>query len=333
MFEHIEFLTYEVPHPVTPSAMDCVMADTLNPDFFDISALKHHELPDNMKHADFFITGKLEAFSKPPIPDSTKNLLYHMENFSIFHCDEHFFTKRKDFHSYLILYTYEGQGLLEYEGKTYCLHPGDGFLIDCKKPHVYRSHGQFFKHSVLHLGGPLLDAFFEQYIADGSVIFSQPVNGTYQHELERLLHIYSNASLCRDWQASDCISSILTDLLLTASQNHQKNSALAENLQYLCYYMEQNFTSLLTLDYLSKFSGISKYYLTREFKKYTGFTPNDYLILLRMERAKTLLQSTTLPANKIAHMVGIHDLNNFTNLFKKKTGTTPGQYRKNLYCC
>lgn len=101
-----------------------------------------------------------------------------------------------------------------------------------------------------------------------------------------------------------------------------------ENFHYLIKYMENNFSSHLSLDYLAHFTGISKYHFSREFKKYTGFSPNDYLVQLRIEHAKSLLLSTTIPANKIAHMTGIHDINNFTNLFKKKTGMTPGEYRK-----
>ena len=68
-------------------------------------------------------------------------------------------------------------------------------------------------------------------------------------------------------------------------------------------------------------------HFSSEFKKYTGFSPNDYLITLRINRAKSMLKNTTLPAAKIAHEVGIHDLNNFTNLFKKKTGMTPILFR------
>lgn len=40
-----------------------------------------------------------------------------------------------------------------------------------------------------------------------------------------------------------------------------------------------------------------------------------------------MLKSTTLPANKIAHSVGIHDINNFIYLFKNWIGMTPIQYR------
>ena len=91
--------------------------------------------------------------------------------------------------------------------------------------------------------------------------------------------------------------------------------------------MENNYTQKLTLDYLAEFACMNKYYLSKEFKKYTGFSPNDYLISLRINRAKQLLEGSSLPASKIAHEVGIHDINNFTNLFKKKTGMTPIQYR------
>ena len=106
-----------------------------------------------------------------------------------------------------------------------------------------------------------------------------------------------------------------------------KDSALPKNIRYLIKYMDSNFTQPLTLDFLSDFAGVSKYYLSREFKKYTGFSPNDYLITLRVNKAKSLLTNTTLPAVKIAHEVGIYDSNNFTNLFKRKTGMTPIQYR------
>ena len=91
--------------------------------------------------------------------------------------------------------------------------------------------------------------------------------------------------------------------------------------------MENNYQSHMSLDYLAEFACINKYYLSREFKKYTGFSPNDYLISLRINAAKNLLLNTALPASKIAHEVGIHDINNFTTLFKKKVGMTPIQFR------
>ena len=92
--------------------------------------------------------------------------------------------------------------------------------------------------------------------------------------------------------------------------------------------MNNNYTRHLTLDDLSSFANVNKYYLSREFKRYTGFSPNDYLITLRISRAKLLLQTTGLTASEIAADVGIRDQNNFIRLFKNKTGMTPIEFRK-----
>ena len=94
--------------------------------------------------------------------------------------------------------------------------------------------------------------------------------------------------------------------------------------------MESNYSSPLTLDELAHFSCMSKYHLSREFKKYIGFSPNQYLIELRLSEAKLMLETTSIPAYKIGAAVGIADENNFISLFRKKTGMTPSAYRKQL---
>lgn len=328
MFENIQFLSYKIPKPVTPSAVKHELRAPENSDTVIRSTEHYPDVPENMKNADFYIAGGIDIFSRPPMIDFALQNLYHMEAFSVFHCDRNFFTKRKDYASYLLLYTYEGRGLLEYENRTYHLGAGDGFFIDCRLPHLYKTEGALWKHSVFHLNGPLLPSIFKQFLLNNTIVFSQPLTGSYQASLEKLLHIYSSTQPYRDWQASNCISDLLTDLLIASYSTADAYISIPENFRQLIKYMEDHFSSSITLDDLSKSFGMSKYYLSREFKKYTGFSPIDYLIQLKIEHAKYLLHSTTLPANKISHISGIHDMNNFTNLFKKRTGMTPGQYRK-----
>ncbi len=102
---------------------------------------------------------------------------------------------------------------------------------------------------------------------------------------------------------------------------------MPDQLKYLIHYVNNNYTSELTLEYLAEFFGFSKYHLCRIFKKYTGYTINNYITLLRIERAKDLLKTTSLPANKICVMVGIEDTNYFYRLFKKHTGQSPNEFR------
>ena len=338
MFENISFSEFKLPHSITPQDISLERMKELKEQArYDLSVpdvllaqgdRQFEELPPNLRHCDFCLNGKTQSFSRPPVSNFALENLYYMENFCISHCAQGFFTRRTLYSSYLIIYTYEGEGVLEYEGKKYRLRENDGFFIDCSRPQYYAAPKGRWVHGVLHFNGKLVPQLFRQFLENGSVVFHQPLSGFYQSHLEELLSIYSNSQPYRDWQASNCLGAILTDLLVSSLRTSEKSAAIPENMQYLIRYMEAHYNQPMNLDYLSRFSGISRSCLTREFKKYTGFSPNDYLIQLRIEQAKKLLRSTTLPANKISHIVGIQDINNFTNLFRKKTGLTPGNYRK-----
>ena len=282
---------------------------------------------ENLKNSSFCITGSADCFSRPPITDFAVKNLYYMQDFSVFHYGFGSYTGRKNFHSFLILYTYSGHGSIVYQDKTYQLKEGDGVFINCMDYHFYKVEGKSWDTAVLHLYGSLLPELHAQYMQNGTAAFHENTPGKYQHYLEKLLALYSYPHLYRDWQVSACIDNMLNYLLLLGSEEAGKRNDTPQDIQYLMKYMENNYTERLTLDYLASFANMNKYYLSKEFKKYTGFSPNDYLISLRIDQAKTLLKSTSMPASKIAHEVGIHDINNFTNLFKKKTGMTPIQYR------
>ena len=315
MFDKIQFLTVESKRHLTSNR---VSEETLKKGDYNAEALVD---------TNFSIWGSVDAFRKPPISDFAMKNLYYMKDFDVFHYRYDSFTERKNFHSFLILYTYSGKGSLNYKGRKYSLSTGDGFFINCMDYHLYQVEDQSWDTGVLHIYGPLLPAFHEQYMQHGSPVFHEAISGKYQQYLEQLLELYSTPQLYRDWQVSTCIDNILNYLLLLSSQQVAMLTEIPENIRYMIKFMENNINKNLSLDYMADLLNISKYYLSREFKKYTGFSPIDFLISLRINHAKMLLKSSKIPATKIAHEVGIHDLNNFINLFKRKTGMTPIQYR------
>ncbi|HEU4609197.1 MAG TPA: helix-turn-helix transcriptional regulator, partial [Chitinophagaceae bacterium] len=65
----------------------------------------------------------------------------------------------------------------------------------------------------------------------------------------------------------------------------------------------------------------------KAFKLVTGESPNQYLLNLRLERARHLLSTTALNISEIADQTGFGSVFYFSKLFRKKHGLSPGQFR------
>ena len=73
---------------------------------------------------------------------------------------------------------------------------------------------------------------------------------------------------------------------------------------------------------------LSSGYLSQYFKQQTGDTLTSYVADLRIRKACSLLESTTMPLQMVSESVGYYNLNSFIRRFKQITGLTPGEYRK-----
>lgn len=93
-------------------------------------------------------------------------------------------------------------------------------------------------------------------------------------------------------------------------------------------YMEDNYMFDLSLDSVSEILHISPAYLSVQFKKYQKMNFLDCLTELRINAAKELLKDPFRPTAEVASAVGYEDSSYFARAFKKRTGMTPTQYRK-----
>lgn len=90
-------------------------------------------------------------------------------------------------------------------------------------------------------------------------------------------------------------------------------------------YIEEHYMETISLNELSDLAGWSPFYLLRAFRKETGLPPYEYMINVRIERAKHLLLQR-IPIARVAHQTGFADQSHFTRFFKRIVGVTPGQY-------
>jgi AraC-like DNA-binding protein len=93
------------------------------------------------------------------------------------------------------------------------------------------------------------------------------------------------------------------------------------------YFIDKNFDQPITLDTVSKESCISKFHLIRSFKKVYGVTPYQHLTLLRIKKAKELLQ-TNLSITAVCYHLGFDSPTSFSGLFKKIAGKTPAEFQR-----
>lgn len=279
-----------------------------------------------IQNASYELSGiSWSTFNKPLTTYAKEHFLY-IQSFSYYDVQT-YYTRREYLDSYQLKYTYEGEGELFYDGKTYTLKPRQGYVIDCRRPHEYHLKKGPWKHCEIHFSGSPFSYIYDLFSKDEIVCFEIPEHN-FQVELEKLLTLHDSILPYRELQISHQLEHILL-MILCHSESYQRIvHNLPDNLHYLLSYMEQHYMQPLTLDYLADFSGISKYYLCRLFQKHLGLSPKEYLLQLRIEGAKKLLLNTTLPANKIGVMVGIEDENYFYRLFKSKVGMSANEFRR-----
>ena len=96
-------------------------------------------------------------------------------------------------------------------------------------------------------------------------------------------------------------------------------------------YLEKYFDEDLTVSKVAEYVGISEGYLQRLYKKERGYSVVEEIQRLRVEKAKLLLEKTSLPMIDVAVNVGFGSRQHFTATFKKRTGYTPAEWRKKRY--
>lgn len=94
-------------------------------------------------------------------------------------------------------------------------------------------------------------------------------------------------------------------------------------------YIDEHYASpTLTLSSLCAAIGVSSSYFSSIFKSHTGKTFVEHLTGIRLDRAKHLLKSTDLRSYEVAERVGYHDQHYFCTIFKKATGRSPMEFRR-----
>ena len=93
-------------------------------------------------------------------------------------------------------------------------------------------------------------------------------------------------------------------------------------------YIEENLGEQVSLVTLAQLARLSQHHFCRAFKQSFGIPPHHYHVHRRIERAKLLLADRTISVTDVGFIVGYHQTSSFSVAFRKVTGWTPTEYRR-----
>ncbi|MBU2906698.1 AraC family transcriptional regulator [Arenibacter algicola] len=128
-------------------------------------------------------------------------------------------------------------------------------------------------------------------------------------------------------QISGITMQILGLINTKAKYNIQTNNPDEKLIAKAKYIMQESFENNINMEVLSEELPLGYSSFRKKFKQITGLSPNQYLINLRLERAKYLLVMTNLNVSEISHQIGFDNIFYFSKLFKKKYDISPKNYR------
>lgn len=112
------------------------------------------------------------------------------------------------------------------------------------------------------------------------------------------------------------------------SENSEEMVINEERIKNAVAYIKDNISKSISRSEVAEHLHLNEEYFTRLFKQYTGYTFKDYEMMERIKQAQKLLKNTRFSISIIASKVGYDNFSHFSKTFKKMTGSTPQEYRK-----
>lgn len=230
------------------------------------------------------------------------------------------------------------------EGKNYSLRPGDLLLTrssDIHRPDIHPGKpyeriviwlaDDFFGHLRDFYGEDLTTCFTDAALKDYRLI--RPDNRNIMH-LRKLCTRISEAKHSSDIGSKALVSAYLTEFLVHVSRAYydapdsvKQDVTESEKINQILLYINEHLTDDLSLDYLAARFYTSKYYLSRQFRQFTGLSIYQYIMKKRLFVSRNMLRNGN-SVMEACLQCGFNDYSNFLKAFKREFGKNPSEYLK-----
>lgn len=243
----------------------------------------------------------------------------------------------------------KGHGLYRVGEKVYRFEPKDVFLFSTDEAHCITEvmdelHLINLQFEPRFIWMPGRDTFDLRYL---DVFFHR--NEQFRHQLSHddprahqirtlLFQIDREFQQKEDFYDMMVKNMLMTTLVLVRRNyapwfetvNSSHKAPLVEQLSAVMQYIDDHLFADLSLEELAAEAHMSRSHFSALFKQLNGLSPWDYIVSRRISHAANLLRTTSLPVTQIATDCGFNTTANFNYAFRRQTGKTPTQYRKDM---
>ncbi|WP_160500610.1 AraC family transcriptional regulator [Paenibacillus dendrobii] len=215
---------------------------------------------------------------------------------------------------------HEGDGLVQHPGAEHYLHLDDASSVIIIK----------FRQDALQLdNGPNTRPEF----AERQWMNPLDLSRRFQHWTTELMFTEEKEPLAAQ-ETEIQVLHYLKEALYGSSmfdgklENRGNHFVRDVHLDRVLEYMHECYSSAVSIEELSAIAGQSRYHFMRMFHAYTGVTPYQYLLRLRIEDARIQLRNSSASIAEISCSLGFSSASQFHRIFLKVVGLTPGEFRR-----
>lgn len=228
-----------------------------------------------------------------------------------------------------INYITQGSGILETKSGTFPIKAGSLLIIRPGVWHRYKPHKSGWKEHYIGFDGEMAERFLSQPQFPIDLPVLNP--GVREELIDTYYKIFG---LITEEQpgfqqiASGMVVKLLGYLISFGKRKEFAGKRIATVIEEARFKIRQNVEKQIEMDKLAAEYHIGYSWFRKMFKSYTGVSPHQYHLELKIMRARELLLSTDKSIKEISFELGFQSIHYFSRIFKNKTGKNPSGFRK-----
>ena len=229
-----------------------------------------------------------------------------------------------------INYITEGSGILETAEGKFIIKPGTVMFIKKGMWHRYRPAKKIgWTENYIGFSGDLAAHYMDKALAlNTQPIFHFGVREELIDTYYKIFDLVHKEDPAYQQIASGLIIKLLGYIVSFEKQRNFSGKQIEKVIQKARFQMRENVTKDLDLYQLAANNNIGYSYFRKMFKQYTGISPHQYHLELKITRAKELILSSDKTIKEICFELGFQSTHYFSRFFKQKVGINPSDLRK-----